>query len=114
MSAPNGDATLYALAAMRSGLPSYTLDTSFQDTLFGDPNHVWTPQALVDVVKGREPMFAPGAKTVYSNTNLVLLGMAAVVVMACALSDAGGLSHGCCMKKAAPTVSASQSGFEMG
>lgn len=71
---PNGDATLYELAAMRSGIPSYTFDTSFQDILFGDPNHVWTPQALVDVVKGKQPMFAPGAKTFYSNTNLVLLG----------------------------------------
>lgn len=72
---PNGDATLYDLAAMRSGIPSYTFNTSFQDTVFGDPNHVWTPQALVDLVKGLEPMFAPGAKTFYSNTNTVLLGM---------------------------------------
>ncbi|WP_448808868.1 serine hydrolase domain-containing protein [Agromyces bauzanensis] len=72
---PNGDATLYDLAAMRSGIPSYTFDTEFQDTLFSDPNYVWTPQALVDIVKGQEPMFAPGAKTFYSNTNTVLLGM---------------------------------------
>src|SRR5215218_966828 len=72
---PNGDATLYELAAMRSGIPSYTFDESFQDTLFSDPNYVWTPQALVDLVKGVEPMFAPGAKTFYSNTNTVLLGM---------------------------------------
>lgn len=72
---PNGDATLYDLAAMRSGIPSYTFDESFQDTLFSDPDHVWTPQALVDLVKGTEPMYAPGAKTFYSNTNTVLLGM---------------------------------------
>jgi D-alanyl-D-alanine carboxypeptidase len=72
---PNGHATLYDLAAMRSGIPSYTFDQSFQDTLFGDPNHVWTPQELVDLVKGTEPMYPPGAKTFYSNTNTVLLGM---------------------------------------
>ncbi|MFB7893520.1 serine hydrolase domain-containing protein [Microbacterium sp. NPDC056044] len=72
---PNGDATLYELASMRSGIPSYTFDPSFQDTLFSDPNHVWTPQQLVDLVKGVEPMYAPGAKTFYSNTNTVLLGM---------------------------------------
>ncbi|WP_350347659.1 serine hydrolase domain-containing protein [Agromyces sp. G08B096] len=72
---PNGGATLYDLAAMRSGIPSYTFDESFQTTLFTDPDYVWTPQALVDLVKGTEPMFAPGAKTFYSNTNTVLLGM---------------------------------------
>jgi D-alanyl-D-alanine carboxypeptidase len=73
---PNGSATLYQLASMRSGIPSYTFDESFQQQLFGDPNHVWTPQALVDLVRGAEPMYAPGAMTFYSNTNTVLLGMA--------------------------------------
>ncbi|MDR7186781.1 D-alanyl-D-alanine carboxypeptidase [Microbacterium trichothecenolyticum] len=72
---PNGDATLYDLASMRSGIPSYTFDQSFQETLFSDPNHVWTPQELVDLVKGTEPMYPPGSMTFYSNTNTVLLGM---------------------------------------
>ena len=72
---PNGDATLGQLAEMRSGIPSYTFDEGFQTTLFSDPNHVWEPQQLVDLVKGQDPMFAPGAMTFYSNTNLVLLGM---------------------------------------
>jgi D-alanyl-D-alanine carboxypeptidase len=72
---PNGDATLGELAAMRSGIPSYTFDEEFQNILFTDPNRVWEPQQLVDLVKGVEPMFAPGTMTFYSNTNLVLLGM---------------------------------------
>jgi D-alanyl-D-alanine carboxypeptidase len=72
---PNGDATLAELAEMRSGIPSYTFDEGFQTTLFSDPNHVWEPQQLVDLVKGQEAMFAPGTMTFYSNTNLVLLGM---------------------------------------
>jgi D-alanyl-D-alanine carboxypeptidase len=72
---PNGNATLYDLGAMRSGIPSYTFDPGFQEKLFGDPNYVWRPQALVDLVKGQPPMFAPGTKTFYSNTNTVLLGM---------------------------------------
>jgi D-alanyl-D-alanine carboxypeptidase len=72
---PNGDATLRQLGEMRSGIPSYTFDESFQDTLFSDPEHQWTPQQLVDLVKGDEPMFAPGEMMFYSNTNLVLLGM---------------------------------------
>ena len=72
---PNGTATLRQLAEMRSGIPSYTFDESFQQTLFTDPNHVWTPQQLVDLVKGQEPMFEPGTMMFYSNTNTVLLGM---------------------------------------
>ncbi|OWY62534.1 hypothetical protein B7486_57905, partial [cyanobacterium TDX16] len=73
---PNGDATLGELAGMRSGIPSYTFDEEFQDILFSDPNRVWEPQQLVDLVKGEEPMFEPGTMMFYSNTNLVLLGMA--------------------------------------
>ncbi|WP_207904498.1 serine hydrolase domain-containing protein [Agromyces fucosus] len=72
---PNGDATLFELGAMRSGIPSYTFDTEFEQKLFSDPDYVWTPEALVDIVRGEEPMFAPGTKTFYSNTNTVLLGM---------------------------------------
>lgn len=72
---PNGDATLADLAAMRSGIPSYTFDEEFQEILFSDPDRVWEPQQLVDLVKGDEPMFEPGTMMFYSNTNLVLLGM---------------------------------------
>ncbi len=72
---PNPDATLYELAAMRSGIPSYTFDESFQQTLFTSPNTPWTPEELVGLVEGQEPMFAPGTETFYSNTNTVLLGM---------------------------------------
>ena len=72
---PNPEATLGQLAAMRSGIPSYTFDEGFQEILFSDPNYVWTPQELVDLVDGAEPDFAPGEETSYSNTNTVLLGM---------------------------------------
>lgn len=72
---PNGDATLYELAAMRSGIPSYTFDEGFQQEFFSDPETVYEPQQLVDLVKGDEPMFEPGTMMFYSNTNLVLLGM---------------------------------------
>src|SRR5262245_12176626 len=72
---PNPDATLGQLAAMRSGSPSYTFDEEFQEQLFGDPNRVWTPEQLVDFVRGREADFAPGEATSYSNTNTVLLGL---------------------------------------
>ena len=73
---PNGDtATLANLASMTSGIPSYTESNTFTDAYFADPTQVWQPQQLVDVVKGQQPMFAPGSKFYYSNTNTVLLGM---------------------------------------
>ena len=73
---PNGDtATLGNLAAMTSGIPSYTENKAFTDALFANTSKAWTPQQLVDVVKGEAPMFAPGTKFYYSNTNTVLLGM---------------------------------------
>lgn len=84
---PNGSATLYQLAAMRSGIPSYTFDESFQDELFANPDHKWTPQQLVDLVKDVPPMFEPGAMTYYSNTNTVLLGMVIEKVTGKSLSD---------------------------
>lgn len=73
---PNGDtATLRQLADMQSGIPSYTNDQGWQTQLFADPTKPWTPQQLVDVVKGKAPNFAPGKGWEYSNTNTVLLGM---------------------------------------
>ncbi|MCT0213697.1 MULTISPECIES: serine hydrolase [unclassified Synechococcus] len=72
---PNGRATLAQLAEMRSGIPSYTFNQSFQDALFADPDTPWTPQQLVDLVKQDAPLFPPGEMVFYSNTNLVLLGM---------------------------------------
>ncbi|MCC5953201.1 MAG: beta-lactamase family protein [Acidimicrobiia bacterium] len=72
---PNGEATLGELAEMRSGIPSYTFSDEWQDALFSDPERPWEPDELVDVVRGEEPMFEPGAMMFYSNTNLVLLGM---------------------------------------
>jgi D-alanyl-D-alanine carboxypeptidase len=73
---PSGDATLGQLAAMRSGIPSYTFNDEFQKRLFADPRHEWRPEQLVDLVGGEQPMFERGTMTFYPNTNLVVLGMA--------------------------------------
>lgn len=73
---PNGNtATLTNLANMTSGIPSYTNQKKFQATYFGNPQSVWTPEQLIDLVRNKKPMFAPGEKMFYSNTNTVLLGM---------------------------------------
>lgn len=72
---PNPEATLGQLAAMRSGIPSYTFSDEFQERLFTRPTEPWTPEELIGLVEDSEPDFAPGTETSYSNTNTVLLGM---------------------------------------
>ncbi|MEE1827852.1 serine hydrolase [Streptomyces sp. BE20] len=73
---PNGDTiTLRQLAAMQSGLFSYTQDEEFVQTLEADPDRVFTPQQLLSYAFKHPVNFAPGAKFEYSNTNTVLLGL---------------------------------------
>lgn len=85
---PNGKtATLRDLAQMTSGIPSYTEDSAFTDVYFADTQKVFTPQELVDVVKGQTPMFPPGTQMYYSNTNTVALGMAIEKVTGKAIGD---------------------------
>ncbi|MEO6956627.1 MAG: serine hydrolase domain-containing protein [Antricoccus sp.] len=66
--------TLRMLGDMTSGLASYTLDTSFTDKYFAQPEKVWTPDELLSVGLALPPLFAPGAEFNYSNTNTILLG----------------------------------------
>lgn len=74
---PNGEkATLRDLAQMTSGIPSYTMDEEWLTSYFNDTSQTFTAQQLVDYVKGDKPMFRPGQKFFYSNTNTVALGMA--------------------------------------
>lgn len=73
---PNGDtATLLDLAHMTSGIIPYTAIPASTDEFFADTQKAWTPQELVDFVKGTKPQFPAGTKFQYSNTNTVLLGM---------------------------------------
>jgi D-alanyl-D-alanine carboxypeptidase len=73
---PNGDtATLRQLANMTSGIPSYSEDNAFQKQLFMNPTKAWTPEQLIDMVRGKPADFAPGTAWEYCNTNYVLLGM---------------------------------------
>ncbi|MGE0257686.1 MAG: serine hydrolase domain-containing protein [Alphaproteobacteria bacterium] len=71
---PNGhQITLRQLAAMRSGLHSYTHDTAPE--LPQQPFRQWTPRELLAVAFRHPPLFPPGSAFDYSNTNTVLLGM---------------------------------------
>lgn len=73
---PNGDRiTLAELAGMRSGVQNYTLVPAFGKTFGADPGRQWTDAELVDLAIPESPVFEPGARYDYSNTNTVLLGM---------------------------------------
>jgi D-alanyl-D-alanine carboxypeptidase len=72
---PNGDtATLRMLASMSSGIPSYTYDAGFQDRLFEHPDTVFSPQQLLDYVRGAKALYPAGTRVDYSNSNTVALG----------------------------------------
>jgi D-alanyl-D-alanine carboxypeptidase len=73
---PNGDRIpLRMLANMTSGVASYTRSTAFTDVLFSKPETAWTPEQVLQIGLDGSPVFEPGARFDYSNTNTVLLGM---------------------------------------
>jgi D-alanyl-D-alanine carboxypeptidase len=63
------------LANMTSGVASYTRSTKFTDTYFAKPETIFTPDRLLAVGIGESPIFEPGARFDYSNTNTIMLGM---------------------------------------
>lgn len=73
---PSGDRiSLRQLADMTSGVASYTRSKKFTDRYFAKPDTIFTPEELLAVGLAESPLFEPGAKFDYSNTNTVLLGM---------------------------------------
>lgn len=73
---PNGDRiSLRLLANMTSGVASYTRSKRFTDRYFAKPDTIFTPKELLAVGLAESPLFEPGAKFDYSNTNTILLGM---------------------------------------
>lgn len=73
---PNGDQiTLAQLAGMNSGVKNYTTVKAFQEGFIANPARQWTSSELVNLTLPESPVFAPGARYDYSNTNTLLLGM---------------------------------------
>jgi D-alanyl-D-alanine carboxypeptidase len=71
---PNGDKiTLGMLANMTSGVASY-FTQKFLDQYFGHPETIFAPDELIADGVAESPIFEPGAKFNYSNTNTILLG----------------------------------------
>jgi len=73
---PNGNRmTLAQLAGMESGFEDYSRVNAFLTEFFRDLGRAWTPQQIVDFAIPPSPLFDPGARYDYANTNTVLLGI---------------------------------------
>lgn len=73
---PNGSAiTLRMLLNQTSGLFDYLDDPRLHGLLTGQRPHAWTPDELLAVALSHPPLFAPGERWDYSNTNYTLIGL---------------------------------------
>ncbi|ROP39521.1 serine hydrolase domain-containing protein [Saccharothrix texasensis] len=73
---PNGSAvTLRMLLNQTSGLFDYLDDPRLLGLLTGRQPRPWPPADLVAVAVSHPPLFAPGERWDYSNTNYTLIGM---------------------------------------
>lgn len=73
---PNGAAiSIRNLLDMTSGIYDYTADEAFLKAFDANPTMPWTPQQAVDIMKAHPADFEPGAKTVYCDSNYILLGL---------------------------------------
>jgi D-alanyl-D-alanine carboxypeptidase len=73
---PLGDKiTLRQLARMQSGLFNYSASPEFQQAMFADPRHPFTPRELLNYALAQPNQFPPGEGFEYCNTNTILLGL---------------------------------------
>ncbi|MEU4740251.1 serine hydrolase domain-containing protein [Actinosynnema sp. NPDC023658] len=73
---PNDSAiTLRVLLNQTSGLFDYVDDPRLLGLLTGQAPRAWSPAELVAVAVSHPPLFAPGERWDYSNTNYTLIGM---------------------------------------
>lgn len=68
--------TVRDLLAHKSGISDYVKDPrTFAPYLAGNFDYVWTPEQLIGLALDHPPVFEPGARSAYSNTNYTLLGL---------------------------------------
>src|SRR5215813_7874774 len=69
--------TIEQLLTIRSGLYNYSESLELNRALDEHPQRTWTPEQLLAVAFRNSPLFVPGSKFSYSNTNTILLGLIA-------------------------------------
>ena len=67
--------TVRELLNHTSGIRDYEDNPELLDAVAHQPLRVWTPRQLVRYALYKPPLFPPGARWSYSNTNYLLLGM---------------------------------------
>jgi D-alanyl-D-alanine carboxypeptidase len=67
--------TLRMLLNHTSGLYNYTDDPGFLARYHRDPTLGWAPRQLVAIAVAHRPLFPPGRRWSYSNTNYIVAGM---------------------------------------
>jgi D-alanyl-D-alanine carboxypeptidase len=73
---PNGRSiTVHELLQHTSGIYDYVNDSVFRTAVLANPLRVWTPVQLVKVAVSHRPLFRPGRRWSYSNTNYILAGL---------------------------------------
>jgi D-alanyl-D-alanine carboxypeptidase len=73
---PNGNRiTVRQLLAMRSGVYDYTSDPAWNRRFNANPLSPFKSSDVVAIIRRHKPLFAPGAKTQYADSNYVLLGI---------------------------------------
>jgi len=85
---PGGDAiTVRMLLNHTSGLFDYTEDAAIRPSILGTERRPWTSAELLAVGVAHDPLFAPGTKWSYSNTNYVAIGAVLERVTGASLAD---------------------------
>lgn len=71
---PNGDRiTVRDLLQMSSGLWDFTSDADLVSRWVDDPDFVWSLDDTIELIKTHDPVFEPGEKVVYTDSNYALL-----------------------------------------
>ena len=67
--------TVRELLAMRSGIYDYTSAPAFNRAFDANPLMRFKPTDIIPIIRRHKPLFAPGARTQYADSNYVLLGI---------------------------------------
>jgi len=70
-----GRITLAQLLHHTSGLPDYIKSPAFIDVLKANPHAVLSPTQLLSYVTGKRPVFTPGTRYGYSDTDNIVVGL---------------------------------------
>ena len=72
--------TVRMLLNHTSGIPEYNSHPKYTAYVILNPTKIYKPENALELLKNEEPLFPPGTKYRYTNTNFLLLAMIADVI----------------------------------